>query len=228
MKLDGKVALVTGSSRGIGKAIALEFGKEGASVIITYNENKTMAEEVSKQIENSMILKLDISNRDSIKTAVKEIIQKYGRIDILVNNAGINKEVPNLLNHAFRRRFNTILKLKSELNPTIIERLMGHDQGLDNSYFQPTEDQLFKEYVKGMTDLSIDDNERLLAEREIMQEEIKTLESEKAKNNELTEKMLEYEANQKEILQVMKLIQSGQATLKNSPNGELHVTLNPQ
>ena len=91
MKLDGKIALVTGSSRGIGKAIALELGKEGASVIITYNKNKTMAEEVSKQIPDSFVIELDISNRNSIKNAVNEIIQKYGRIDILVNNAGINK-----------------------------------------------------------------------------------------------------------------------------------------
>ena len=143
--------------------------------------------------------------------------------------AGLDTEdLPNLLVHAFRRRFNTILKLKESANPTIIERLMGHDQGLDNSYFQPTEEQLFKEYVKGMTDLSIDDNERLLAEREIMQEEIKDLEAEKDKNNELSLKMQEYETNQTEILRVMKLLQNGQARLKNSPENELHITLVPE
>jgi len=91
MRLSGKVALVTGSSRGIGKAIAIAFAKEGASVIITYKQNIEMAKEIVKNLDDFLLLSLDVSNRSSIKNALAKIMEKYNRIDILVNNAGINK-----------------------------------------------------------------------------------------------------------------------------------------
>ena len=91
MKLEGKVALITGSSRGIGEAIAKEFSNEGASVIITYKKNKSLAEELNQKLKNSMIIQLDISNRQNIRNAIQNILKKHERIDILVNNAGINK-----------------------------------------------------------------------------------------------------------------------------------------
>ena len=91
MKLEGKVALITGSSRGIGEAIAKEFFNEGASVIITYKKNKSLAEELNQKLKNSMIIQLDISNRQNIRNAIQNILKKHERIDILVNNAGINK-----------------------------------------------------------------------------------------------------------------------------------------
>jgi len=91
MKLKGKIALVTGSSRGIGKDIAESFANEGANVIITYKQNKLSAERVAKKLPNSYVTKLDILKKNSIDGVVKKILKKYGRIDILVNNAGINK-----------------------------------------------------------------------------------------------------------------------------------------
>ena len=91
VKLEGKVALITGSSRGIGEAIAKEFSNEGASVIITYKKNKSLAEELNQKLKNSMIIQLDISNRQNIRNAIQNILKKHERIDILVNNAGINK-----------------------------------------------------------------------------------------------------------------------------------------
>ena len=91
VKLEGKVALITGSSRGIGEAIAKEFFNEGASVIITYKKNKSLAEELNQKLKNSMIIQLDISNRQNIRNAIQNILKKHERIDILVNNAGINK-----------------------------------------------------------------------------------------------------------------------------------------
>ena len=143
------------------------------------------------------------------------------------HNAGIDSEdIPNLLVHAFRRRFNTVLKLRDNANPTIIERLMGHDQKLDNSYFQPTLEQLFEEYQKGMSDLTIDDSERLLVERGIMQDELTELQKEQSTNKELVNRMTKYEENHVELLRVMSMINSGQARLKNSPDGEIHVKLN--
>lgn len=67
--------------------------------------------------------------------------------------------------HGFRKRFDTILKNNKEINPNIIEKLMGHKRGLDGSYFKPTKDELFAEYQKGMADLMINDSERVLAEK---------------------------------------------------------------
>lgn len=91
MKLEGKVALITGSSRGIGKAIAEAFANEGASVVVTYKENLKLAKKTTLNFNDFLIVQLDVSKRDSIKKAIGKIIKKYDRIDILVNNAGINK-----------------------------------------------------------------------------------------------------------------------------------------
>ena len=91
MKLEGKVALITGSSRGIGKAIAEAFANEGASVVVTYKENLKLAKKTTVNFNDFLIVQLDVSKRDSIKKAIGKIIKKYDRIDILVNNAGINK-----------------------------------------------------------------------------------------------------------------------------------------
>ena len=91
MKLEGKIALVTGSSRGIGKSIAEAFSREGASVIVTYKKNFRMAKKITQNLNDSLVVKLDISNRASIIHVVKQIRKKYGRLDVLVNNAGVNK-----------------------------------------------------------------------------------------------------------------------------------------
>ena len=91
MKLEGKIALVTGSSRGIGKSIAEAFSREGASVVVTYKKNFRMAKKIAQNINDSLVVKLDISSRANITHVVKQIMKKYGRLDILVNNAGINK-----------------------------------------------------------------------------------------------------------------------------------------
>jgi 3-oxoacyl-[acyl-carrier protein] reductase len=91
MKLKGRVALVSGSSRGIGKTIANSFAKEGASVIVTYKKNEDLAKKVVEDFNDYLIVKLDVSKRESIKNTVKKIMKKYDRLDILVNNAGINK-----------------------------------------------------------------------------------------------------------------------------------------
>lgn len=91
MRLKDKVCVVTGSSRGIGKAIAEGFSREGANVIITYNMQKAEAERIAKKIGSELVLQLDVRDRDNIKSAFKQIKEKYGHIDVLVNNAGINR-----------------------------------------------------------------------------------------------------------------------------------------
>ena len=91
MKLEGKIALITGSSRGIGKSMAEAFASEGASVVVTYKKNSGKAKKIAQNLNDSLVVKLDISSRASITNVVKQIMKKYGRLDILVNNAGINK-----------------------------------------------------------------------------------------------------------------------------------------
>jgi 3-oxoacyl-[acyl-carrier protein] reductase len=86
------VCLVTGSSRGLGKSIALKFGKKGHRVVVHYKDKKNEAEAVASQIEQTMILKADAGDFKQVKSLVKEVIHKWGRIDVLINNAGITKE----------------------------------------------------------------------------------------------------------------------------------------
>jgi integrase len=137
--------------------------------------------------------------------------------------AGLDTEsLPNLLVHAFRRRFNTILKLKENANSTIIERLMGHDQGLDNSYFQPTEEQLFEEYAKGMSDLTIDDSERLLAERKLMEESLSELEAEKNRTSILEKEVAQQKA---QLAEMAKILASGKGKVVEQRGNEYFIEL---
>jgi len=89
MKLNNKVALVTGSSRGIGRATAILFAKEGAKVVVNYKTNKKAADEVVKIIgSNAIAIRADVTREEDVKQLVFQTIKKFGRIDILVNNAG--------------------------------------------------------------------------------------------------------------------------------------------
>ena len=93
---DKKVALVTGGSRGIGKACALELAKAGCDVVINYAGNSEAAEKTVEELKalgsNSESYKFDVSNQVEVDENIAKIIEKYGRIDILVNNAGITRD----------------------------------------------------------------------------------------------------------------------------------------
>ncbi|HDH53796.1 MAG TPA: SDR family NAD(P)-dependent oxidoreductase [Nitrospirae bacterium] len=86
------VCLITGSSRGLGKVVALAFSKRGHQVVIHYKDRKNEAEEVASQIKDSFVLKADVGDFNEVKTLVNDVINKWGRIDVLINNAGITKE----------------------------------------------------------------------------------------------------------------------------------------
>lgn len=93
-KLSGKIALITGASRGIGRGIAVEMAKQGAQVVINYSKddegaNKTL-EEIKKMNGYAILVKEDIGTFNGCKNMVEEVIKTLGRIDILVNNAGIS------------------------------------------------------------------------------------------------------------------------------------------
>lgn len=95
MNLKGKVALVTGASRGIGKGIAIELAKAGACVIINYKSNDKAAEETLKELRGlgayALKIKGDVSDYGFSKQMIETTVEKLGKIDILVNNAGISK-----------------------------------------------------------------------------------------------------------------------------------------
>lgn len=96
MLLDGKVALVTGGSRGIGRAIAVALAREGAKVAINFAGNEKAAEETKALVEQAgseaILLKADVSDKDADAALIDTIIKTYGKIDILVNNAGITRD----------------------------------------------------------------------------------------------------------------------------------------
>ncbi len=99
MKLNGKNAMVTGGSRGIGRAIALALAAAGANVIINYSSNEAKAAEVVEEIEalgvKGLALKADIADAQAVKNMFQQIEESFNKVDILINNAGITKD--NLL-----------------------------------------------------------------------------------------------------------------------------------
>lgn len=91
-----KTAVVTGASRGIGKAIALALAKDGFNVVINYNGNKEKAEQVKKKCEdfgvNAITVKANVANFTESENLIKEAVSTFGSIDVLVNNSGITKD----------------------------------------------------------------------------------------------------------------------------------------
>lgn len=86
-----KIVLITGASRGIGRATAKLLSQKGYTVIANYNKSEKQAQELAKENSNIDIYKADVSKREECKKLVEYTIQKYGKIDVLINNAGISK-----------------------------------------------------------------------------------------------------------------------------------------
>ena len=97
-RLAGKMVLVTGSSRGIGRAIVVRFAQEGADVAINYSRDEAAARDVLAEVEASgrrgIVIKANLANVAETRTMVDEVVSRLGRLDILVNNAGIEKKAP--------------------------------------------------------------------------------------------------------------------------------------
>ncbi|PAB58892.1 3-oxoacyl-[acyl-carrier-protein] reductase [Anaeromicrobium sediminis] len=96
MNLNGKTALVTGGSRGIGKAIALRLAEFGANIVVNYTSNSQKAEETVNEIKemgrDAIALQANVADLSQIEELVKKAEEKFGNIDVLVNNAGIEKD----------------------------------------------------------------------------------------------------------------------------------------
>lgn len=94
--LEGKIAVVTGASRGIGRAIALRLASQGAVVIVNYNGSKERAKGVKAEIEaaggNAVLYQCDVSDYGSCETFIEDVVERYHRLDILINNAGITRD----------------------------------------------------------------------------------------------------------------------------------------
>ncbi len=111
-KLDGKVAIVTGASKGIGAAIAKALGAEGASVVVNYSSSKADGDKVAKEITRdggkAIAAQANLSKREDIERLFDETKKAFGRLDILVNNAGIYEFAPleNVTEEHFHKHFN--------------------------------------------------------------------------------------------------------------------------
>lgn len=135
MSLSGQVALITGASRGIGKAIALDLAQKGARVAVNYMGNKDKAQDVVDEIIASggegIIVKADVSSNQEVTEMIKIVEKELGTIDILVNNAGITKD--NLLMRMKEEDWDQVLNtnLKGVFNCTkaVIRSMMKQKKG---------------------------------------------------------------------------------------------------
>jgi 3-oxoacyl-(acyl-carrier-protein) reductase len=96
MQLTGRIALVTGASRGIGRAIALALAEEGADVAVNYLSNKDLAadvvEHIRKKGRRAMLAQADVADYPDVHRMAREVLEEFGQLDILINNAGINSD----------------------------------------------------------------------------------------------------------------------------------------
>ena len=137
MKLNNKVAVITGGSRGIGFATARKFIQEGATVIITASSEESVRRAVEKlreEFPNAMIdgISPDLTELEAVQEAFGKVIEKYGRIDILVNNAGISESTP--LEHYTQELFDKVMDLnvKGVFNPirAVVESMAQRGEGV--------------------------------------------------------------------------------------------------
>lgn len=109
-----KTVLITGGSRGIGKAVAMKFAENGYKIIINYVSDKTDTEQLKKELLQAgaadiLLIKADVSNSEDVKNMVNETIEKFEKIDVLVNNAGITKD--NLLMRMSEEEFDKVIQI---------------------------------------------------------------------------------------------------------------------
>ncbi len=122
MDLNGKVALVTGGSRGIGKAIALKLASLGADIIINYSSSDVKANEVVEEVKSmgkeALAIKANVAKMDDAKNLIEKSIEKFQKVDILVNNAGVTRD--NLLMRMTEEEWDTVfsVNMKGAFNVT--------------------------------------------------------------------------------------------------------------
>lgn len=127
--MERKVALVTGSSRGIGKAIVTDFAEKGYNVVINYKKEDTEAQKLKEELERvydvkALTIKADVSDENEVKNMIEQIISEFGKIDVLVNNAGIaiDKEFEDRTVEDWKLTLNTNL-----IAPFIVSKYVGNE-----------------------------------------------------------------------------------------------------
>ena len=165
MNFKEKVVLVTGSSRSLGAQIIKDFAKQGANVIINYNNSKegaiNLQNEIKEYNENVLCIKCDISNEEEIINMTNEIIKEFGTIDILVNNAGICNDT--LFEEKNKTDFLKVLETNVIGTYLVTKHIAKHmkdggriiniasDNGLDNGYPESAEYDASKAGVISLT-----------------------------------------------------------------------------
>ena len=134
-KLDNKVALVTGGSRGIGKAISLLLAKEGAKIGLNYNRSANEANAVADEIKalgsEAFVVQADVGDAASARNLVKQVLEHFGAIDILVNNAGITRDMffKKLTDEAWheviRTNLDSVYYVTSAAVPAMLDKKYG-------------------------------------------------------------------------------------------------------
>ena len=169
MRFSNKVVLVTGSSRGIGRSVAIAFAKEGANVIINYHSNDIEAEIVKEIIKSynvkCLTVKADISKSNEVKHMVKTIIDEFGRIDILVNNASVckdsllmDKDVDSFIPENCKTNYIDLKKAEDNLykifqftlisSQNEITKYLGVNEGIENRLLSFINEKDFSSFIK--------------------------------------------------------------------------------
>lgn len=134
-KLDNKIALVTGGSKGIGKAIALMLAKAGAKVALNYNRSADEAQAVADEIKalgsDAFIAQADVSDATAARGLVKKVLDHFGTIDILVNNAGITRDsfFKKLTDEAWHEVIKTNLDSVFYITSAALPAMLEHNYG---------------------------------------------------------------------------------------------------
>jgi 3-oxoacyl-[acyl-carrier protein] reductase len=133
--LEGKTALITGGSRGIGRELANTFAQAGANIIINYQNNSEAAEKTKGQVEENgcqaLIVKADVSQNDQVKEMVNKGLEKFGKIDILINNAGFSqpKFFLDITENEWDKMISVHLKGAYNCCQYIVPQMIKHQQG---------------------------------------------------------------------------------------------------
>jgi len=130
-----KVALITGAARGIGKAVAIKYAKNGYDIALNYVSDNTNIEELKREIgqygANILFVKADVSKENEVKEMVDKVNENFGRIDVLVNNAGINKDMllMRMKEEDFDKVINVNLKGTFLVTKAVIPYMMKKREG---------------------------------------------------------------------------------------------------
>lgn len=117
------VCLITGSSRGLGRSVALSFGRRGHKVVVHYKDKKSEAEKVASEVKESIVIKADVTIPEEVGLLVDNVISKWGMVDVLVNNAGITKE--SLLLRTSEKDFDDVINTNLKGPFHLIRAVLG-------------------------------------------------------------------------------------------------------